>query len=63
MERLGSVETHGIGMGLTLVRKIVETSGGELTLESELGTGSVFRFTLPIAGGAGFVPQAGQGGD
>jgi signal transduction histidine kinase len=63
LERLGSVETHGIGMGLTLVRKIVETSGGELTLESELGQGSVFRFTLPIASGANAAPQAGEGAD
>ncbi len=52
LERLQSVDAHGIGMGLTLVRKIVETHGGELTLESELGQGSTFRFTLAVAGRA-----------
>ena len=60
LERLKSVEAHGIGMGLTLVRKIVEIHGGELTLESELGQGSTFRFTLPVAPPPS---EAGPGGE
>jgi PAS domain S-box-containing protein len=35
------------GIGLSIVKKIVETEGGEIFLESELGKGATFRFTLP----------------
>ncbi|MEQ6341683.1 MAG: ATP-binding protein [Gammaproteobacteria bacterium] len=35
------------GIGLTLVKKIVESVGGHITLESEVGQGATFRFTWP----------------
>lgn len=35
------------GIGLSIVQKIVETEGGEIILESELGKGAIFRFTWP----------------
>jgi PAS domain S-box-containing protein len=35
------------GIGLALVKKIVEEQGGSVTLDSELGRGSIFRFTWP----------------
>jgi signal transduction histidine kinase len=35
------------GIGLSIVKKIIETEGGEITLESELGSGATFRFTWP----------------
>lgn len=35
------------GVGLALVKKIVEGNGGQITLESSLGKGAVFRFTWP----------------
>jgi PAS domain S-box-containing protein len=35
------------GIGLSIVKKIVETEGGKITLESELGKGATFRFTWP----------------
>ena len=35
------------GIGLALVKKIVEEQGGSVTLEAEEGTGSIFRFTWP----------------
>jgi signal transduction histidine kinase len=38
----------GTGLGLSISRRIVEMHGGRLWVESELGHGSVFRFTLPI---------------
>jgi signal transduction histidine kinase len=37
------------GLGLALVRRLVESQGGEVSVESRLGAGTTFRFTLPIA--------------
>ena len=40
-------QVEGSGMGLAIVRKNVEISGGTIQLESEEGKGSTFRFTFP----------------
>jgi len=40
-------KVESTGIGLTVVKKIVEQLGGEITLESAEGEGSIFRFTLP----------------
>jgi len=37
------------GLGLALVRRLVESQGGEVAVESRLGAGTTFRFTMPIA--------------
>jgi two-component system phosphate regulon sensor histidine kinase PhoR len=45
-----TVETEGTGLGLYLVRLIVERLDGQVLCESEEGRGSTFSFTLPVSG-------------
>jgi signal transduction histidine kinase len=42
----------GLGLGLSIARHLVNLHGGQLTVDSVLGTGSVFRFRIPVAGAA-----------
>ena len=44
--RMGQARIEGHGLGLSIVRRIVERLGGEVGVESESGKGSVFSFTL-----------------
>jgi len=43
------LQVQGTGMGLAIAKAIVEAHGGEIGVTSQLGHGSVFYFTLPVA--------------
>ncbi len=45
---LQNANNPGTGIGLALTKKIVELKGGEITVESELGKGSIFTVHLPV---------------
>ena len=51
VDRARSRETGGTGLGLAIVKHIVQAHGGAVGLESELGAGSKFHFTLPALEG------------
>jgi two-component system phosphate regulon sensor histidine kinase PhoR len=48
--RAGRERKEGLGLGLYITKGLVEAHGGHIWVESELGRGSTFYFSLPIAG-------------
>jgi signal transduction histidine kinase len=48
-DRFNAFSESGTGMGLALVRRLVESLGGQIAVESRLGHGTTFRFTLPAS--------------
>ncbi|HZB88797.1 MAG TPA: ATP-binding protein [Terracidiphilus sp.] len=48
VDKARSRESGGTGLGLAIVKHIVEVQGGRAWVESELGSGAAFHFTLPL---------------
>ena len=45
----GDAQSAGTGLGLALVRRLTESLGGQVSVESRLGHGTTFSFTLPAS--------------
>ena len=48
-DRFSTFSEKGTGLGLALVRRLVESLGGQIAIESRLGHGTTLRFTIPVA--------------
>ena len=55
--------TEGTGLGLVIVKRLVEAQGGSITVQSREGIGSTFSFTTPLAEASDAAGEAAPGSD
>ena len=60
-EPLFTTRARGIGLGLVVVKNLVEANGGSIEVQSEAGKGTVFSITLPCESQVGFQPDGVDG--
>ncbi len=62
-QRAGNAKRRapGVGLGLSVARRIVEAHGGHIKVDSQPGTGSVFSVCLPLASPEARLPEGGAG--
>lgn len=56
--QLEGATSRGLGLGLFICKRIVEVHGGRIWVESGLGNGATFRFTLPVGVSASMGPTS-----
>lgn len=45
---IGHPQEHGMGLGLSIVERLARSHGGNITVQSKVGVGSIFKLTLPV---------------